>query len=203
MTLPSWKPPELVMPSVTYRGEDTSDVIYAAVGKALHCWEHAESALTRLFQVFCESRSRAACRAYGVIESPFTKAQVLKAAADTFFAVHPPRDEESVSNFAAIIKAYSESMQYRNNIAHGMTVGFYLEGGEHSGYFLCPPSYTSKKVKMHPTDKVYLLGASYLYKSKDVHLCAERFTQILNETVRLSHHLNEKYNIIPPEELQP
>ena len=203
MALPIWNPTKLVMPSVTYKGESTPDAVYTAVGKSLHVWEHAESALTRLFQVLCESKSRAACRAYGVIESPFTKGQVLRAAAETFFGVHSPYDADNDKHVKALIKAYEGGFQYRNNIAHGMTVGFHLKDGSHSGYFLCPPSYTTKKVKRHPTNQVYLLGASYIYSVSDLNHYSERFTQIRSEAVRLAHLLNDKYKIVPPGELLP
>jgi hypothetical protein len=203
MPIEKFQPTKFLEPSLTYKGEVSPEHIYVGVGRALHCWEHMESALIRLFQVLCESRSIAACRAYGMIESSFTKHQVLRQASEAFFGAHQPFDKTNDADTTALLTSYQTAFQYRNNIAHGMTVGFYLDGGVHSGYFLCPPSYASKKVKRHKPNVIYLRGASYFYNAKDLTHYADEFTKLLNEAVRIAHLINEKYNVLPLGELHP
>ena len=203
MTIPKWEPTKFVRPSPSHKGEIAPEVVYVEVGRALHAWEHAESALTRLFQVFCESTSIAACRAYGVIESPFTKAQTLRQTAEAFFGRRDLSDSEDYADAKSLIAAYENGSKYRNNIAHGMTVGHHLADNSHSGYFLCPPSYTSKKVKRHATTEVYLLGAEYFYTARDVLHYTERFRVILAEAMRIASNLNEKHSVLPVGELHP
>jgi hypothetical protein len=198
-----WKPTECKRPSSTHRGETTPEVIYTEVGRALHAWEHAESAFIRLFQVFCESKSAAACRAYGVIESPFTKSKVLRQASEAFFGERDVMDKVNSKASSDVIKAYENASQYRNNIAHGMTLGRYLEDGSYSGYFLSPPSYAAKKVKRHKITELYLSGAQYFYSAADLLHYTMRFREILDETVRLAFSVNEKYAVLDPSLLHP
>jgi hypothetical protein len=200
MTLAPWKPSEKTEPSPEHRGEVDPSAIHTAVGQALSQFEHLESGLTRLFQLLCETPSFAACRAYGVVESPFTKAGMLRAAMEVFFARRVPLDAEYHSAMKALFAAYEVSHQYRNNIAHGMAVGFFLSDGTHSGYFLCPPSYATKKVAKVET---YILGAAYWYNVEDIQHYSKRFTEMLGEAMRLIQEVNKKYAVLKDEQFHP
>lgn len=206
MTISKWEHTALIQPAPNHRGAATPEEIYVEVGRALHSWEHAESALARLFQVFCESQSVAACRAYGVIEGPFVRAQTLQLAAETFFSVPSRADELDKADLKALRTAYSDASRYRNNIAHGMTVGFRLrEDGAFLGYFLTPPSYASKKVgNLNTSGSLpWFLTYNYYYTASNIMHYTNRFEEILKEAVRLAHHLNDKHGIIPPGSLHP
>src|SRR5258708_16596738 len=85
MAFSDWKPLASEVPSPTRKGEMTVGPIHTAVGHALSEWEHMESVLARLFQLLCQSPAAAAARAYGMLESSFSKAQLLRAATDSFF----------------------------------------------------------------------------------------------------------------------
>ncbi len=74
---PGWKPPSKMVASAAYAGEESTSVIHEAVGRALGTWEHAESALIKLYQLLCETKSLAACRAYGTTESVFAGKPVI------------------------------------------------------------------------------------------------------------------------------
>ena len=202
VALSAWKPTKGDVPSPTRKGESDFVSIYTGVGKALHQWEHMESGLTRLFQVLCETPNFAACRAYGTIESSFSKSEMLRAAAEAFFAKRNP-DSENQSAIKELLSACKEAQQYRNNIAHGMAVGFHLEDGAHSGYFLCPPSYASKKVGTIDPYEVYLLGAKYWYNTVDLNHYANRFQELLSETMTIIQRVNKKYNILRDDQLHP
>jgi hypothetical protein len=67
--LKKWSPPDEMPPSIDHHGAITMEPVWTAVGRALSEWEHTESGLMKLFQVFCETRSLAACRALGTVES--------------------------------------------------------------------------------------------------------------------------------------
>lgn len=203
MALSAWKPSERREPSPDHRGEKDTSAIHAAVGQALSRYEHLESVLTRLFQLLCETPFFAACRAYGVVESSFTKASMLQAAMDAFFARREPFDREYHKAVKVLLAAYQASHQYRNNIAHGIAVGFYLGDGTHSGYFLCPPSYATKKVATIDPREVYLLGAAYWYNVEDINHYASRFTEMLGETMRLIREINMKYAVLKDHQFHP
>jgi hypothetical protein len=203
MALSPWKPLEDKLPSSTRKGEQETSAIYTAVGNALSRWEHMESGLTRLFQLLCETPGFAACRAYGTIESSYTKAGMLRAAMKAFFANREPFDKENHDAVNALLSAYQVAQQYRNNIAHGIAVGFFLSDGTHSWYFLCPPSYASKKVERIDPREVYLLGAAYWYKAQDIDYYAKRFEELLAETMRLIQDVNKKYRVLQDGQFHP
>jgi len=202
MALSAWKPTKGDVPSLSRKGETDFVTIYTGVGNALHQFEHMESGLTRLFQVLCETPSFAACRAYGTIESSYSKSEMLRAAAEAFFAKRDV-DSENSAAIKALLSAYKDVHQYRNNIAHGMAVGFHLKGGTHSGYFLCPPSYASKKVGKIDPYEVYLLGAKYWYNKADLDHYAARFQELLSETMTIIQRVNKKYSVLRDDQLHP
>jgi hypothetical protein len=150
----TWLPPEKEIPSDTFVGQVTLAPIYTAVGSALSRWEHLESGLTRLFQLLCETPSLAACRAYGTVESCYGKSQMLRAA------------------------AVEKGQELRNNIAHGMAMGFRL-GQHHGGYFLCPPSGATKKIQRG--NRPYFEKLAYIYDVTDIDYCGEGFSSLLAE----------------------
>jgi len=196
MPLSEWKPTSGEVPSSSRKGETRGYPIHVAVGAALSEWEHMESGLARLFQLLCESPSLAAARAYGTLESSFAKMGMLRAASDVFFSNRGASDSNLHNDMKALFSAYQTAQQYRNNIAHGMVIGFHISRGNHSGYFLCPPSYATKKVKRLNPKEVYLLGATYWYSPKDIQHYAKRFTEMLSETMRLIQVTNQEYGVL-------
>jgi hypothetical protein len=200
MTLAKWTAPEKKIPSETHSGHATPEPIYTAVGRALSRWEHLESGLTRLFQILCETPSLAACRAYGTVESCSLKAQMLRSAATVFFDTREP-DAEHNQGFKDLVAAYEKAQEIRNNIAHGMVTGYMRVGARNHGYYLCPPSGATKKIKRE--NKPYFEKIAYFYDANDIDNCAERFTSLLNEAMGLILSLNNKYAVLTNSQFHP
>lgn len=192
---PSWKEPVTVVPSDSFLGEDSVSLIHEAVGRALSKWEHVESGNIKLFQLVCETKSFAACRVYGTLYSVFSRHNAPKFAGEDFFK---DRDKEDHSFMTNLINRYREIVEYRNKVAHGMAVQ------PHShGYFLCPPSYASRKRSTPiPTEK-WGLGAKYFYRVQEIDHITLRFEQILSATMSLVMYLNEKYSILDDGDFHP
>lgn len=191
----SWKVPDKVVPSDSFRGEDSVSPIHEAVGRALSKWEHAESGNIKLFQLLCETKSFAACRAYGTLDSVFSRHNALKYAGEEFFK---GRDKEDQSFLKDLINTYNSAGEYRNKVAHGMAVQPHAYG-----YFLCPPSYASRRRKTPIPIEKWGLGADYFYRVKEIDQIALRFEQILSATMSLVMYLNEKYSILDDGDFHP
>jgi hypothetical protein len=196
MAFSDWKPRVHDAPSPTRRGETTTAAIHTAVGFALSQWEHSESGLARLFQLLCGSPTAAAARAYGMLESSFSKAQFLRAATDSFFRDRNADDSDLHGELRALLSAYQKAQEFRNNIAHGMAVQFGLQDGTLSGYFLLPPVYATKKVVKPKSSGIWVLNAAYWCKADDIMFYAERFVALLAETMRLIQDVNKKYKVL-------
>jgi len=203
MALAPWEPTGERKPSPDYKGEKDIAVIHTAVGKALSIWEHLESVLTRLFQLLCETPHFAACRAYGTIESSHVRAGLLRAALDVFVSRRHPFDAGYLKDMQALLSAYQKAQEYRNNIAHGVVLSFYLSDGSHSKYFLCPASSSTRKVEKLTVHEVYLLGAAYWYKVADIENCSTRFTNMIGETMNIIQGVNKKYAVLKDSEFHP
>jgi hypothetical protein len=155
-----------------------------------------ESGLARLFQLLCESPAAASARAYGMLESSFSRSQLLRAATDSFFRDRNAGDSDLHKELKALLAAYQKAQEFRNNIAHGMVLQFYLADRTLSRYFLCPPVYATKKVVKPKSSGMWVLDADYWYRAEDVTYYANRFTAMLAETMRLIQDVNKKYKVL-------
>lgn len=190
-----WKAPKRIIPSNEFQGEISTAPIYEAVGRTLSKWEHVESGNIKLFQLICETKSFAACRAYGTLDSVFSRHLALKYAGEEFFK---KRDKEDHSNFNKLINVYNNSGQYRNQVAHGMAIQPHAYG-----YFLSPPSYTSRRRQTPiPTEK-WGLGADYFFRVQEIDYIGLHFEQILKSIMSLVMYLNEKYQVLESGEFHP
>lgn len=117
-------------------GHATADKLYLAVGQALSKWERLEGEMAHLYSQFL-SRGEApyfnipAVRAFGTLNSPATKADMIAAAAEAYF--HWLAFDERINaneivmrelkavetELRNIIKTYRGWMSRRNDIAHG------------------------------------------------------------------------------------
>jgi hypothetical protein len=192
---PAWTAPPRGVASATYLGEKSTSVIHEAVGRALSAWEHAESALIKHYQLLCETKSLAACRAYGTAESVFARYLAQKYAAEEFFA---NRDESDLRLVASLLKLYNDAAPYRNQIAHGMAIQPHA-----FGYFLCPPSYASRRRDTPYPTQQWGLGASYFYRVAEIDHCRDHFENILKATMSMVLYLNEKYQVLAYGDLHP
>lgn len=192
---PTWKPPSKEVASENHLGEKGTAIIHEAVGRALSSWEHAESALIKLYQLLCETKSLAACRAYGTAESVFARYLAQKYAAEEFF-LH--REESDLRLVLSLLKVYNEAATYRNQIAHGMALQPHA-----FGYFLCPASYASRRRDTPYPTQQWGLGASYFYRVLEIDHCRDHFESILKATMSMVLYLNEKYEVLAYGDLHP
>jgi hypothetical protein len=117
-------------------GHATAEPLYLAVGQALSKWERLEGEMAHLYSQFL-GRGEApyfnvpAVRAFGTLNSPATKADLIAAAAEARFYllgfderihhnVAVMQELEAVeTELRKIIKTYRGWMSRRNDIAHG------------------------------------------------------------------------------------
>jgi hypothetical protein len=128
---------------------------------------------------------------------------MLKVAMEAFFARREPFDTENHKKVKALLAAYQKGQEFRNNIAHGTAIGFFLKDGSHSGYFLCPPSCATRKVEKIDPREVYLFGAAYWYDVADISHYTKRFVEMMSETMRIIQAINAKYTVLRPEQFHP
>ena len=117
-------------------GHATADPLHLAVGQALSKWERLEGEMAHLYSQFL-SRGEApyfnipAVRAFGTLNSPAAKADMITAAAEAYFhwlawdvrinvsATVMQELEVVEAELRSILKSYRGWMSRRNDIAHG------------------------------------------------------------------------------------
>jgi hypothetical protein len=163
-------------------GDAAPDITFAAVGRALTNWERFESQLSQLFVVMVGAKpwaALAAMRAYGSIQTFRGRAEMLTAAAETFFLVlKNPEMFKLVKDFIG-----NDCTQYasrRNEIAHGIVHNTDKWKSGKVGSALFPARYATKKYKVGIVE----LGpygsqvATYVYRAKEIGYFADRFSEL-------------------------
>ena len=131
---------------------DTSK-LYEAVGHALSGWELLECHLGWVFAALCgDVTNEAPARAYGVVASSGGRIEMLREA----FACYEHRADPAFSGFSKLLDRIRDFGARRNEIAHGLVMGFeQQEGGVQvsKGAYLCAAMYNSRK-----TDSLATMG---------------------------------------------
>lgn len=103
------------------KGDEDSDVLYAAIGRALSEWEHLEEELARIFSsLVVGGEGTAAERSYGAVATFRGRMDMIEAAAEAFFFLYPD-DRSSLGNDLHVLITSARSFgARRNEIAHGI-----------------------------------------------------------------------------------
>lgn len=125
----------------------------------------------------------------------FARYLAQKYAAEEFFA---SRDETDLRLVASLLKSYNDAAPYRNQIAHGIAVQPHA-----FGYFLCPPSYASRRMDTPYPAQLWGFGASYFYRVADIDRCGDHFEEILKASMSMLLYLNDKYKVLEYAEFHP
>ena len=200
MPLAVWQPPIRIEPSASHKGEATFEVIHASVGGALSQWEFVETVCLKLFQLFCETPSLAACRAYGTIISGAGRIQALEAASVEFFR---RRGEPYPEDLTALLRAAQKGGGFRNKIAHGVATGCRDEAGASYGYYHMPASYAARHREISLPTERWWLAADYFYVCADIQNCKDRFEALVSEGMRLILELNTQYRVLQDSQFHP
>jgi hypothetical protein len=108
--------PKLTLPP----GETDPDLLYSAVGRAIHAWENMESALARLYAKMTGlSEDPRALADYGSENRRFVdRLSALNDASEDYFRMLPDQNKEG--ELSIILKDTKDLSIKRHRIAHGM-----------------------------------------------------------------------------------
>jgi hypothetical protein len=134
------------------RGDGSIESLYAAAGRALSQWERYENTLSLLFSAFVTTAlTPAAHRAYRAVRTFEDRVEMLRAAAEAYFAEKP--DPDLLTQFKEILQSAANFAPRRHEIAHGVVDHFMPS----------PPGSTS------PDDATYCLYSSCKRSSERDH----------------------------------
>ncbi len=179
-------------------GDLDEDRLYLAVGRCLSKWERLEGAITHLYAAVVGAEDCApAIRAFGTLNSPSARAEMISAAADATFhyfgfqaGIDPVPAEieegkEIEDELRDVLKHYRGWMSRRNDVAHG-----YVNTRTH------PDSTQDGEPKiasslMYPSDGssgkwCLVLGEpAYAYEAKDIDSFGVAFDNLENRVTTL------------------
>ncbi|MDD2915859.1 MAG: hypothetical protein PHP70_11140 [Gallionella sp.] len=177
-------------------GDPKHETLWEAIGAALTTWELAEDVLASIFSHVVESKSSAAKRAFGAIQSHRGRTEALVAAAEVYFAVHQVSDELQ-EDLRLLLDHFGYASARRNEVAHAVIVNFKVSTVEHN--FLVPPEHSSKKSSAFKTKngessaKLGVFQTDYRYTSQDIFGFASKFELLLTAAKEYLHVLSSSH----------
>jgi hypothetical protein len=162
-------------------GDESAEVTYAAVGKALSRWESADFRMAGLFSVLIGIPSPVpAIRAYGAVATFQVRQQMVRAAADSFFNNRP--NQELRQKVEDIFKRHmNDAAVRRAEIAHGIVINT-NPTRRRLHHFLAPPYYATKK-------RDHKANPSYLYSSVEIAAFTTGFEDLAIHIYEVAHEV--------------
>jgi hypothetical protein len=176
-------------PAKREMGDANAEVIYPAMGFALHRWEVLETAFGEMFVSLTADKtfvSRvAAARTYGAITSNTGRRDILNAVSKVFFRHHKV-DQLEQNQFASLIEHCGRASKRRDDIAHGLVRTYLSVNGVARGAFLGPPDYYKRQMQDTPffpeiegdDDPLDALGHNYRYTSEDIRSITNKLIEL-------------------------
>jgi hypothetical protein len=198
---PSDKQNILQKPPPPEKGDWSEAVLYESIGRALSRWEAFECEFANLFASLIGPSidSTPIHRAYGAVVSFSGRLDMVRAAAEPFFARHSEKDTDRGK---ALKKAYDDISAkaqtlsgFRNRIAHGMVNGYTSPAGHDRGLALIPAHYAKKDRKLVPTPRGTTVP-EYAYTSGEINFFGAQFWDLRIPTVCLWTELHQTLEIV-------
>lgn len=173
------------------KGDNSSQDIYIAVGRALTTWEEFEGFLSLLFAELVGSRNTQAARqAYCAVRTFEGRSEMLKAASSAYFHDFPNNDFRK--NILDLIKEAKNLAPRRNEIAHGIVRDFYeLPHPDippfRTGQYALFPTYADSKKRDVNTNP------SYCYTSVELNHYTEQFIKLCGKVGFIQGMFSRKY----------
>ena len=178
-------------------GDQSEDITFASVGRALTRWEEFEMAFASIFSL-CVTDARGiyslpATRAYGSILAFQGRASMVKATVEAYLACASldrpglvPVDDLEVA-FKGALKLSLHFSPRRNEIAHGYVRKWTNHMGDDFGYALFPSSHAANKhTIVKPDEPLYMRHSpewpDYMYTSKEIDAYAAGFVELTTKT---------------------
>jgi hypothetical protein len=197
--VPSPAKPYWAAPPKSLVGDADQSLIYLNVGMALSKWGNVEGIFAMLFTLFIDARTLGAARVFGSIGGLMGKVDALKAATGAaFFQRGVSADDQR--DWKLLLEHYREATDRRNEIAHGMVMGYQIED-EERGSFLVPVYNTKKSNPFWMNEQAHdfldRLG-QYRYTSGDIAYLSDKFRQLNGWGVRFHIAYSAKYGTPGP-----
>ena len=172
-------PPQIADPS--------REAIFEAVGRALSFWEWFEGNLALIFASVVggnQDDGFAAMRAYGSIISFRSRSEMLRTAAEVYFAARPDVDLER--QLSELLRRATKLAARRNEIAPGI-VNPYLPPTEEEGFALFPAYYaTAKRAFEAENLKLQITRPAYIYGSNEIETFGNAFATLVEPALAIA-----------------
>jgi hypothetical protein len=184
-------------PPLPDAGDWSEAALYEATGRALSKWETFETVFADLFTAFLGPMidTTAAARAYGSVIAFSGRLNMVRAAAETYFAYSPDYHPDPLKKawlkeqFRQTSKRAETLSKFRNHIAHGVVGEYSSPAGHVRGVALMPARYAFKRRKLMPEMMRGTTKPEYAYTSGIVSYLGNLFAQMVGPTGTLSYDI--------------
>lgn len=198
------------VPKLPQKGDWNAERLYASIGRALSEWEELERGIASLFQSLLSPTLYAlpAQRAYGSIVTFRSRAEMVRAAGEAYFAGHPvavsadstdSRFDSAAAKreFERIMKVALSLSNRRNEITHGIVGEYSTPNGPTKGVALHPPDFTNKGRPLAIDDlragRLRTPRPAYAYTSKEIEYYTLQFQTLRREVHRLADSIHRHF----------
>lgn len=180
-------------------GDSDSAPLFQSVGQCITAWERLEASFASLFSLLCDDKSQAATAMYGNLGNTRAKIEAFRLIIEPAFDKRKvPENERSC--LALLLRHFLSASPRRNDIAHGMVMGFTIND-KSMGNLLVPPWYAHKKTREKVDTRTLMLDDlesmvahySYRYTRADIDALTSKFMHFRQWVNDYVHFYNDKY----------
>lgn len=170
-------------PTPKEKGDPGPEPIFLGVGMVTSHWESVEEAVAHLFlrvsgTIPGDAGSRAALRAYGAVESSYSRSKLVKSAADVYFAYNHTSQDARDCFEDLIVVQFRKASQRRNDVAHAIVQTIFKDDDDR-GSFLIPPEYNTERTSLFGGESPsQIFREIYRYTSGDLTALAGKFLKL-------------------------
>ena len=188
-------PNPFIKPIYAPQGDCIARDTFVSVGAVLSAWEHCETSFGTIYAALVKpvGGTHIVLRAYGTILAAGTRQEMIKAAAEAYFAVF--KNELLSKTLRNLLKLYKDGAARRNEIAHGTVMSEPLMPNREPIYFLVPSLFATKKTELfHQCPK-------YRLSTHEIDNYHKYFDELSSRAMKFHQDVRAFYSSLP-EKLQ-
>jgi len=164
---------------------------FVSVGTAISAWEHCEVSFGTIYAALVKPAggTHVVLRAYGTILAPSARREMIRGAAEAYFAVFENKPlSKALQNLMSL---HEDGATRRNEIVHGYVMSEPLMPGRKPSYFLVPSLFTSKKNKLHHQ------RSKYRFSTRELDNYCKCFEALSSRAMKFQQDLRAFYSSLP------
>jgi hypothetical protein len=183
------------------KGDDSEDITFCSIGRALTRWETLDIYLAILFSYLVGIFTPSAIRAYGSLGTFSGKLAMIREAGKAFITLE--NAEHIQTDFDKLMNLSEKYSARRNEIAHGIVISYSQEMFFHQqdkeGFVLVPNYHNAKKQTLVINQMAGV--PKFVYSSKEIDHYKDRFEELTPLALHVIQEVQKSNRFVKTAEL--